>query len=239
MSTAEIAEGAGAALLIGAGVMAYGARAPWSTLLAPSVHHGVRTRRAVALTFDDGPSEATPKLLRALEEWGVRATFFQIGVNARRLASIARETAAAGHAIGNHSEEHTLLSMKRASFIYRQLAAAQDSIERASGVRPRWFRPPFGVRWFGLRAAQHSLGLSSVLWSTIGKDWKWPADRVVVRLLRGANNGAIFCLHDGRELERRPDISATIEAVRRLAPALLERGFHFETMNEILCPTTI
>jgi len=237
MTVAEVAEGAGAALLVGAGVLAYAARVPSSTLLAPSVHEGVRTRRAIALTFDDGPSESTPELLRVLAEYGVRATFFQCGANVRRLPAIAREVAAAGHVIGNHTEDHARLWLKSASFIHRQLAAAQESIERATGLRPCWFRPPFGVRWFGLRAAQRSLGLSSVLWSTIGKDWKWPADRVLQRLLRGARNGSILCLHDGRELEARPDISATVEAVRRLAPALLERGYRFETMNEILCPT--
>jgi len=235
MTALEIAGGAG---VVAAGVLAYAVRAPSCDWLAPSVFHGVQTRRAIALTFDDGPSESTPELLKILEQYGARATFFQCGQSARRLPGIARQVREAGHLIGNHTESHAFLWLRSPSFIYGQMAAAQDSIEQATGERPRWFRPPFGGRWFGLAAAQRALGLTSVLWSTIGKDWKWPADRVVARLMRGARNGAIFCLHDGRLLSPRPDVSATVEAVRRMAPALLERGFHFETVSEILCPTT-
>ena len=87
------------------------------------------------------------------------ATFFQCGVNVRRLPSVAREVAAAGHEIGNHSDTHALLALKSPGFIYRELTAAQEAIEHATGVRPRYFRAPYGVRWFGLRAAQQRLGL--------------------------------------------------------------------------------
>jgi peptidoglycan/xylan/chitin deacetylase (PgdA/CDA1 family) len=238
MSAGGIAATAGGMLVGAAGAMAWAVRAPSSTWIAPSVYRGVRTRRAVALTFDDGPSESTPELLRVLAEHRISATFFQCGASARRLPEVARAVADAGHVVGNHSETHARLYLQSPSFIYRELARAQDSIEQAVGRRPRLFRPPFGVRWFGLAAAQRGLDLTSVLWSTIGRDWKLPAEHVLARLLRGAENGAIFCLHDGRNLDVRPDISATIEAVRRLAPILLERGFHFETVNDILCPTT-
>lgn len=239
MNTSTAAAIAAGGVVAGAGaVLAYAVRTPSCTLLAPSVHRGTPNRRAVALTFDDGPSESTPALLRVLDQYRVRATFFQCGASARRLPEVAREVAAAGHVIGNHTETHPRLWLQSPSFIHEQLASAQESINRVTGTTPRYFRPPFGVRWFGLAAAQQALGLTSVLWSTIGKDWKLPAEEVFARLLRGANNGAVFCLHDGRNLSARPDISATIEAVRRLIPALLERGFLFETVSEILCPTT-
>ena len=238
MNAAGIAAAAAAGAVCGVGAMAYAVRAPSSTWIAPSVYRGVQTRRAIALTFDDGPSEATPELLRVLDDYRVRATFFQCGASVRRLPSVAREVAAAGHVIGNHSQTHAALYLQSASFIYRELAEAQDSISQVTGGRPRFFRPPLGVRWFGLADALRTLGLTSVLWSTIGKDWKLPAERVLARLARGAVNGAIFCLHDGRNLSVRPDISSTIEAVRRLAPMLLQRGFHFETVSDILCPTT-
>jgi len=228
----------GMALATGAGFLGYATRAPSCTWLAPSVSRGNTARRAIALTFDDGPSESTPQLLSILRQYGARATFFQCGASVRRLPEIARQVVAEGHLIGNHTETHAFLWLRSPSFIYRQMATAQEAIEKVTGERPRWFRPPFGVRWFGLAAAQRTLGLTSVLWSTIGKDWKWPADRIVARLMRGADNGAIFCLHDGRLLRVRPDISATLEAVRRIMPALLEKGFRFETVSDILCPTT-
>jgi peptidoglycan/xylan/chitin deacetylase (PgdA/CDA1 family) len=99
-------------------------------------------------------------------------------------------------------------------------------------------RPPYGVRWFGLREIQRQLGLTGVMWTTLGLDWMLPAEAISRRLARGARNGAIFCLHDGRAGRPLPDIRPTLDAVRRLAPELLDRGFHFETVSQILCPTT-
>jgi peptidoglycan/xylan/chitin deacetylase (PgdA/CDA1 family) len=75
------------------------------------------------------------------------------------------------------------------------------------------------------------------MWSAIGYDWKWKASQVFEHLAQRASNGAILCLHDGRELRPRPDIGATVEAVRRLVPALLEQGYEFETLSRLLCPT--
>ena len=150
---------------------------------------------------------------------------------------VAREVAAAGHEIGNHTDTHPLLALKSPGFIHRELAQAQETIEHATGLRPRYFRAPYGVRWFGLRAAQRSLGLSGVMWSTIALDWKRQTPSVVSRLLGGATRGAILCLHDGRALQHRPDIGVTLQAVRELLPKLMEQGFHFEKVTDILCPT--
>jgi peptidoglycan/xylan/chitin deacetylase (PgdA/CDA1 family) len=238
MSPAAMAAGGTGAFCALSAAMAWAVRAPCATLLAPSFCRGVRTRRALALTFDDGPSEATEQLLEVLAAHRVRATFFHCGANVSRLPGVAREVASAGHDLGNHTMSHPYLFLRSAAFISEEMTAAQEIIAGVTGVRPRLFRPPYGVRWFGLRAAQERLGLTSVLWSTIGRDWKIPAHSVVRRLLAGAKNGAIFCLHDGRELRARPDVATTIEAVRQVIPELLDRGFHFETVNEILCPTS-
>src|ERR1700736_2924584 len=232
-----LAEGAGAAMCATIGVLAYAVRTPSATLLAPSVHKGVSTRPAIALTFDDGPSESTPELLKILSACGASATFFQCGANVRRLPQVAREVAAAGHEIANHTDTQPTLYFQSPGYIYTELAAAQETIERTAGVRPRLFRPPYGARWFGLRQAQQQLGLLGVMWTTLALDWKRPEPRVIQRLLDGSRNGAIFCLHDGRGLERRPDIHATLGAVRAVLPKLMEQGFHFEKVTDILCPT--
>lgn len=236
---AALAGSAGAAVCATAGVLAYAVRNPAATLLAPSIHQGVNTRRAIALTFDDGPSEATPELLKILSAYNAPATFFQCGANVRRLPQVAREVAAAGHEIGNHTDTHPKLHFKSRGFIYRELLSAEETIEHATGIRARFFRAPYGVRWFGLREAQERLGLLGVMWTTIAVDWKWPAGRVIPRLLNGARNGAIFCLHDGRRTNARPDIEVTLRAVREVLPKLMERGFHFERVSDILCPTRI
>lgn len=226
----------GGAVAISAGALAYAVRFPSCSWLAPSVHQGPGTRPSLALTFDDGPSEATTELIEILARFRVPATFFQCGANVRRLPSVAREVVAAGHEIGNHTDTHPLLALKSPESIYRELSRAQETIEENTGIRPRYFRAPYGVRWFGLRSAQERLGLRGVMWSTIALDWKRPAPAIVSRLLDGATPGAILCLHDGRVLEQRPDIAVTLEAVRQLVPRLMERGFHFDKVTDLLIP---
>ena len=228
---------AGGAVCSAGGLMAYAVRGRSSTLFAPSVYRGARDRRSIALTFDDGPSEGTYQLLEILNRLETRATFFLCGMNVERLPGIARSVAAAGHEIGNHSYSHPSLYMRSPRFIDRELGQAQGAIHSATGRTPALFRAPFGARWFGLAEAQRRWNLLGVMWTVIGLDWKLAADRIARRVLAGAKNGAIICLHDGRRVERNPDIGATLEAVTRLIPALRSRGFHFETVSQLLCPT--
>jgi peptidoglycan/xylan/chitin deacetylase (PgdA/CDA1 family) len=218
--------------------LAWAVRGRSAQIFGPSVWRGSRQRRAVALTFDDGPSESTPRLLEALAHAQVAATFFQLGANVDRLPEVARAVAAGGHEIGNHGYSHALLCFRSAASIESELRRAQEAITKRAGVRPRWFRPPFGARWFGLAEAQRRLGLTGVMWTAIGYDWKLRPDAVAERMATGARNGAILCLHDGRELRPRPDIGATIEAVERLIPRLREAGFRLETVGQLLCPTS-
>lgn len=220
-----------------AGLMAYAVRGPSSRVFGPSVCRGVESRRSVALTFDDGPSESTPKILEILDMHRVRATFFQCGANIRRIASVAREVEAAGHEIGNHSDSHPLCCFQSAPSILDEFRRAQGTIEEVLRVRPTLVRAPFGVRWFGFREMQRRLNLLGVMWTVLGKDWSQPAGAIAARVLGKVRPGAIVCLHDGRELRERPAIRATVEAVRRIVPALSARGYHFETVSEILCPT--
>jgi peptidoglycan/xylan/chitin deacetylase (PgdA/CDA1 family) len=228
-----VAAGAAAA----AGFMGYAVRGRSSSVFGKSFYHGDRNRPALALTFDDGPSESTPKLLEALDHCRVPATFFMCGENVRRCPDVAREVAARGHEIGNHTDSHPRLDFKSPRFIYLEMARAQEIIQETTGVQPRWFRAPYGVRWFGVAQAQELLGLTGVMWTVIGRDWRWPAERVSELVINSAANGGIICLHDGRGVRPAPDISATIQAVEYTIPKLQERGFQFLTLTQILCPT--
>jgi peptidoglycan/xylan/chitin deacetylase (PgdA/CDA1 family) len=75
------------------------------------------------------------------------------------------------------------------------------------------------------------------MWTAIARDWILDANQVVTRLLRAAQNGAILCLHDGRGRQPAADITTTIEALRRLAPRLVEQGYDLVTVSDLLCPT--
>ena len=231
-------EAAGVTACIGACSMAWAVRGRSSAVFGPSVYRGVTGRPSIALTFDDGPSESTPQLLDLLKASGTPATFFFCGTNVRRLPDVARQAVAAGHQIGNHSDSHARLYWRSARFVKEQIVRAQHSIAEATGAEPLLFRAPYGVRWFGLREVQRQLNLLGVMWTGNGLDWKLPAGAIVRRLMKYARNGAIFCLHDGRLTQARPDIRPTLEAVRRLVPELSARGFRFETVSQILCPRT-
>ncbi len=147
---------------------------------------------------------------------------------------MARAVAAAGHEIGNHGYAHQRWWLRSPRFIYEDLARAQAVIAETTGVNPTLFRAPYGVRWFGLRAAQRQLNMLGVMWTTLARNWKLPATGIAARLLRAAANGAIFCLHDGRLVESNPDVSPMLEAVERLLPALRERRFRLETVSGLL-----
>ncbi|MCO5353744.1 MAG: polysaccharide deacetylase family protein [Bryobacteraceae bacterium] len=229
--------GLGMAVLGAAGALAWAVRGRSSTVLAHSVWRGPASRRAIALTFDDGPSESTPALLEMLERYRAKATFFQCGYHVRRLPGITRALVAGGHEPGNHTDRHPALYLRSPAFIFNEIAMAQEAITEAAGAAPRGFRAPFGARWFGLEAAQRALGLTGVMWTAIGRDWSLPAGRIAARLRRATRPGAILCLHDGRELAQNPDISSTLAAVAELLPWWREEGYEVLTVSELLAPT--
>jgi len=229
---------AGGSVACSVGAMVWAVRGRSSAVFGPSVWRGPRDRRAVALTFDDGPSEGTSRILEMLATHGALATFFPCGVHVARLPAVVRAVVEAGHEIGNHGYNHPLCCFRSAKFIEADMERAQQVILEHTGARPVWFRAPYGVRWFGIGRAQRRLGLKGVMWTAMGYDWNLRAEAIVERMAGRVSNGAILCLHDGRELRTQPDIGATIEAVRRLLPLLLERGYKLETVSQLLCPTT-
>lgn len=231
--------------LTGAGVtgtLLYGVHGRSAQVFGPSVSRGSGRRRSIALTFDDGPSEGSLRLIEYLHAEGIQATFFQCGMNVLRHADIAQSIRDAGHEIGNHTFSHARLcprlgwklNLLSPETIYQEFARTQDILDSEVGVRPVLLRAPYGMRWFGMRAAQRRLGLLGVMWTVIGYDWAWPADQIADRVLKKATPGGIVCLHDGRDIRPDPDIRETLAAVRRIVPALRDQGYRFETVSDLL-----
>lgn len=229
-------------IAVAAGIAAGVAAATWavrgrsSQVFGASRWRGDRSRRALALTFDDGPSERTPEILELLDRHQARATFFQVGLHAERYPAIARAVSAAGHEIGNHTYSHPALWLRSAGFIESEIARAQRALTAIHGPAPKWFRAPYGVRWPGLGAALQRHQLTGVMWTAIARDWKLSGDAVLERLRPAAGNGAIFCLHDGRALDPCPDIGPTVAAMRGLLPLLREEGYDLVSVSDLLCP---
>ncbi|HEV2198983.1 MAG TPA: polysaccharide deacetylase family protein [Bryobacteraceae bacterium] len=230
--------GGSIAILTAGGGLAYAVRGRSAAIFGPSVYHGDRRRASLALTFDDGPSESTPALLEVLAKFGVRGTFFMCGSNVERLPEVARAVAAAGHEIGNHSDTHPRFDFHSGEFMYQELAEAQRKIEAVTGATPKLFRAPYGVRWFGLGAVQKRLNLLGVMWTILGRDWRLPAPKISALLTGRARGGDIICLHDGRGVQRAPNVAAMLAAVAHTVPRLHQMNFRFETVSQILCPTS-
>src|SRR5713226_7677295 len=138
---------------VAAGVLGYAAKGRSSQLFGPSIWQGPRHPKQIALTFDDGPSEFTEQVLEILDGFSIRATFFQCGKNVQRVPAISRQVKERGHEIGNHTHSHPYLLWCSPARIREEVAAAQKAIAGAAGIEPRLFRAPYGLRWFGLRAA--------------------------------------------------------------------------------------
>jgi peptidoglycan/xylan/chitin deacetylase (PgdA/CDA1 family) len=227
---------AAAGLAAGFAAAAWAVRGRSSFAFGHSFWRGAPGRKAIALTFDDGPTPSTPQFLDLLAQHHAPATFFQVGLHVQRHPEIAREVLAAGHEIGNHSHDHLNFALKPARVIEEDFSRAQHAITDATGFTPTLMRAPYGVRWFGFRRMQAKLGLAGVMWSVIGLDWKLSADEIADRVLSRATDGGIICLHDGRALAGNPDVTPTLEALRRIIPSLIEAGYHFETISQLLWP---
>ena len=182
----------------------------------------------LALTYDDGPnSSATPKLLDLLARNEVRATFFVIGDFVRKQPGLAREIAAAGHVIGNHTMTHPWLSYQSSARIRREIAGANAAIEDVIGGEVRLFRPPHGARRpIVLRIAQE-LGLATVNWNIITHDWRVQSSaEIVAKVTNGirrnqANRrGSNLLLHDGgMDQPRNPSVLATETIIAKATAA--------------------
>lgn len=92
------------------------------------------------------------------------------------------------------------------------------------------------MRWIGLGSALRRLHLLGVRWTVIGHDWEWPAEKIANLILSNVTPGSIICLHDGRDVRPRPDISEMLVAVRRIVPEIKRREYRFETVSGILRP---
>jgi len=183
------------ALTIGAGVAV-----PSSGVFARPVL-GVRTRaRELALTFDDGPDPRwTPPLLDMLEERGQRGTFFVIGERAERHAALLAEMSRRGHEIANHTWAHSLATaFVPPRRLARELERTNDLIERTTGVRPRWFRPPVGLLSPRIAQAAEKAGLRLVTWTASARDGAGftTVARAFGRLDKSIAPGAVLVLHD-------------------------------------------
>ena len=225
--------------LVGAlvAVGAYDTFAPWSNAFGRTYWAGATKQRVVALTFDDGPDEPfTSDMLDILRREDVKATFFLIGMNARRYPAIAARIAREGHVIGNHTDSHPPgFALEPASYLRAEVDRAEVSIHAATGVYAHFFRPPQGIRSPWLMRVLEQDSLVMVTWDDAPRDWEpHSARQLAATTVARAHPGAIILLHDGLNLSPRADRSATVAALPTIIHRLRDEGYQFVTVPELL-----
>ena len=178
---------------------------------------------AVGLTFDDGPSPATtPHTLELLDRLGMRATFFVLGSLAASHGELVTEIRRRGHGIGLHGDRHEHHLLRSPGWIRRDTAAAVAVLE-ALGVRPRWYRPPYGQLTATTLVEARRHGMDVVLWSAWGREWaETEPGPVMARLERRLEDGAVVLLHD-TDVSCPPGTAARTHAVLELLAEELSR----------------
>lgn len=191
---------------------------------------GSPRRRDLALTFDDGPSPWTPKILAVLRRWRAAATFFEIGSAARTYPRYTAALVRAGMAVENHTETHPLMARLTLSAQALQIDQAQAAIVAAGAPPPLLFRPPYGSFDAETLAALRGRHMVMVLWSADTKDYSQPGvARIRYTAISAARPGAIILFHDGGGPR-----AQTLAALPRIIARLRQLGFHLVTVPQLL-----
>jgi peptidoglycan/xylan/chitin deacetylase (PgdA/CDA1 family) len=191
-----------------------------------------RPERACAITFDDGPSASTVRVVEILGRHQVMATFFVLAANARRHPEVLRMLAERGHTVAIHGVTHKKVHRDSEASVEREVSTAIGELS-AMGVRPaRLYRPPHGLKSAAALRAARKLGCQTWAWSRGIWDTDRPDPEVLARrATRFACSRMVLLLHDGRGDEEHPDIEPMLAALPRILERLRTAGFTFVTLD--------
>jgi peptidoglycan-N-acetylglucosamine deacetylase len=181
-------------------------------------------RPVVALTFDDGPNDTiTPALIAALNERGVKATFFMLGEKITEYPEVAQLAFESGHQIESHTYDHkgpltTMDEAERKAEVNETIRVIREII----GKDPQFLRPPFGI--INYQTAL-TIGWPMILWTVDPRDWECQdADQVYNQVMDNIYDGAVVLMHD--------KYPSTLEAAERVVDTLQREGWRFVTIEE-------
>ena len=183
-----------------------------------------KNRKAVALTFDDGPSpKTTPIALELLKKYNAKGTFFMVGHAVEGNEEIVKQVVAEGHQIGNHSWNHPVLTKISLEKAKSQINDTTAALKKASGLDVHIMRPPYGAINETIQAA---VDQSFILWDVDTLDWKNRNTASIMKEVRKAQPGSIILMHDIHQ--------TTIDALPLILQYLTEQGFEMVTIEELM-----
>lgn len=188
-----------------------------------------REDRAIALTIDAAwEADKTDFILKTLDQYGIKATFFLCGVWVEAYPEHVRSIAEKGHEIGNHSLSHPHMNSLDAGKIEEEIRLLDDEIEKLTGKRCTLFRAPFGEYNDTVIKAVRALGYEPIQWDLDTIDWKKgrSTETILSAVLPKLHDGCIIlCHNNGYEI---------MEYLPRLIEAALADGYQFVTVSELL-----
>jgi peptidoglycan/xylan/chitin deacetylase (PgdA/CDA1 family) len=196
----------------------------------PVVSQAGAEKREVALTFDDGPSNFTGGILDTLKKYDAKATFFALGNQINEFPLPLQRVVAEGHAIGNHTWDHTDLTTLSPKDVRGQLDDNSNAFTGRNLPAPKLFRPPYGAINDRVVAEARRAGMLTVMWSLDTNDYKLPAaDVMAAQVLAEVEPGAIILMHDGGG-----DRTTTSAALPIILKGLKKAGYKMVTVPQLL-----
>ncbi|MBC3757204.1 polysaccharide deacetylase family protein [Hyunsoonleella sp. SJ7] len=186
------------------------------------------TENRVAITFDDGPHpEFTPKVLKLLDSFNAKASFFCIGKHIEAHPEIVKNTISKGHTIGNHTYSHSnsfgfFSTEKVTSELEKTNAVAKTVI----GYSLKLYRPAFGITNPNIKQALKTTGLQSIGWSKRSFDTTaLNENQILSRITKNLKKGDVILLHDTSQ--------KTLNVLERLLLFLQERNYVSVTVDTL------
>ena len=180
--------------------------------------------KVVAITFDDGPSKYTEKILDILKKYDASGTFFLIGNKVEFYGDTLRRMLEEGSEIGNHSYDHKLLTRLSKEEFQAEINKTQEAIKKVTGFTPTLFRPTYGGYNNTLKSYTD---LKFVLWDVDSRDWQVKTkDKILKNVLPNVKSGSIILLHDNHEY--------SLNSLDDILKNLKNQGYKFVTVTELL-----
>ncbi|MFO7598881.1 MAG: polysaccharide deacetylase family protein [Candidatus Desulfacyla sp.] len=208
---------------------------PRVSFFLPIVSQGTSGKRAVAITFDDGPDpRSTPALLQLLSKNRIQGTFFVTGQKASRHPELIRDILSLGHSIGNHSYSHdNFIMLKGATSLKKEIQSTQEILRR-SGITPLAFRPPVGITNPGLWKVLRELGMYNVNFSCRAIDaGNRRIKNLSTRILKRLRPDDIIALHDAMPADHAL-FSYWLNEIELILSGIRERGFAVYPLSQLI-----
>lgn len=187
----------------------------------------------LSITFDDGPNRIqTPKVLKILKKYNIKATFFVIGENVEYQKDVLRQVYKEGHEIGNHFYTHDNINKLTKDQIRENIVSNNELIYKTIGVRPKLVRPPYGIVNDNLKEVCGELNMSIIIWTDNkdSRDWALTKDSEIINnLTKKVKNGDIFLFHDSNK-----KFTNTLSAIDVIIPTLQKKGYKWVSVSTLL-----